>query len=101
MIITCLEKEGKLDEVVELFGEKMEEFTARIEKEYQGQPDYLNQLKTLIKRHMEVLEVFMTEQRPVEASLKILYDYNKMRQKHHFEKALREIKELRAGLGLP
>ena len=55
MIITCLEKEGKLQQVVEFFEKKMEGFTVRIEKEYEGQPLYLNHLKTLIKRHIEAL----------------------------------------------
>ena len=55
MIITCLEKEGKLQQVVEIFEKKMEEFTLRIEKEYEAQPVYLKHLKALIKRHIEAL----------------------------------------------
>jgi hypothetical protein len=43
----------------------------------------------------------MNLNRPVEESMKILYDYDHMRQKQHFIKALKEIVELRKEHGLP
>lgn len=90
MIITLLEKEGKLSESEGLFNDRVALFAEEIEVVYADQPEYLQHLKVLIQRHLKAFSVFMSfpESRPVEASMKILYDYESMRQKRHFKRAL-------------
>ncbi len=95
MIVTLIERQGKLQEAERLFEEKMTLFARQIEEELSNQPEYLQHLQQLIPRHRNALWLFRHSNDPVEESMKELYDFANMRQKSKFYKAEKEVKELR------
>jgi hypothetical protein len=101
MVVTLLEKEGKLSKAEDLFDQAMTRFGKQIEEELSDQPEYLQHLKELIPRHQRALWLFRHSNNPVEDSMKELYDFANMRQKGKFYKAEKEVKELRQQHGLP
>lgn len=76
-------------------------FGEQIEDELADQPQYLQHLKQLIPRHEKALWCYRHSHNPVDESMRILYDYENMRQKGKFHKAREEIEHLRKEHGLP
>jgi hypothetical protein len=74
-------------------------FCQQIQQTYADQPQYLHYLQLLTQRHLEALDLFLDDK--LEASMKTLYDYDSMRQKQKFNRAMDEIVQLRLELGLP
>jgi hypothetical protein len=76
-------------------------FCQQIEKDLFDQPEYLQHLRELVPRHEKALWCYRHSNSPVEESMKILYDFENMRQKGKFYKAQKEVEDLRKQHGLP
>lgn len=59
----------------------------------------MNHLLELIDRYMLAFEHYTNDE--IVLSLQTVYDYENMRQKKNFAKALKELEQLRQRLGLP
>lgn len=100
MVATLLERKGKLAEAESLFQQAMTLFAEQIEEDLAEQPEYLQHLRELIPRHERALFCYRHSHSPVDESMRVLYDFENMRQKGKFYKAKKEVEDLRKEHGL-
>lgn len=74
-------------------------FDSTISTKHQHDDSYLTYLKSLIKIYIKAFEAFRSGL--VDTAMKIIYDYDNMRQRNKFNKAMMLILKLRKEMGLP